>query len=55
MMEPKDMAMKIANVLDDKKGIDVMIIDIATKASFAEHLVLASMGRSGNRSWCRIE
>lgn len=42
MMEPKDMATKIANVLDDKKGIDVMIIDIATKASFAEYLVLAS-------------
>ena len=42
MMEPKEMAMKIAGVLDDKKAIDVMIIDIATKASFADCLVLAS-------------
>lgn len=41
-MEPKEMAMKVAGILDDKKAIDVMIIDIATKASFADYLILAS-------------
>lgn len=44
MMEPKEMAVKTAKQLDDKKAIDVTIIDISTKASFADYFVIASAG-----------
>lgn len=44
MMEPKDLAAKIAAILDDKKALDVALIDISEKASFADYFVLASTG-----------
>ena len=44
MMEPKDLAARIAAVLDDKKALDVALIDISEKASFADYFVLASTG-----------
>lgn len=42
MMEPKEMAIKIAKQLDERKAIDVAVIDIGQKASFADYFVLAS-------------
>ncbi|MDO4545376.1 MAG: ribosome silencing factor [Bacillota bacterium] len=44
MMEPKELAKKIAELLDEKKALDVTIIDISPKASFADYFVLASGG-----------
>lgn len=44
MMEPKELAMKIAKVLNDKKAIDVLVIDISRNASFADYFVMASGG-----------
>ncbi|MEG0391502.1 MAG: ribosome silencing factor [Anaerovoracaceae bacterium] len=41
-MNSKDIALKIAKILDDKKGLDIFIIDIATKSSFADYFILAS-------------
>ena len=29
MMEPKDLAAKVAEILDDKKALDVVLIDIS--------------------------
>ncbi len=42
MMEPRDLALKIAELLRDKKAEKVTIINIAPKASFADYFVLAS-------------
>ena len=42
MMEPRDLALKIAKMLDSKKAIDVTVIDIGTKASFADYFVICS-------------
>ena len=42
MMEPKDLAAKVAEILDDKKALDVVLIDISGKAAFADYFVLAS-------------
>ena len=36
MMEPKELALKVAKLLDDKKAQDVTVIDIGLKASFAD-------------------
>ncbi len=44
MMEPRELALKTAKLLDDKKAIDVMVIDISPKASFADYFVMASAG-----------
>ncbi len=44
MMEPKELALKIAKMLDDKKAQDVLVIDISQKASFADYFVMASGG-----------
>ena len=44
MMESKEMAMKIAKLLDERKAIDVQVIDIALKSSFADYFVMASAG-----------
>jgi ribosome-associated protein len=38
----KDLAVEIANIIFNKKGIDVMVIDIAEKSSFADYFVIAS-------------
>ena len=43
-MESKEMAMKIAKLLDERKAIDVQVIDIALKSSFADYFVMASAG-----------
>jgi ribosome-associated protein len=37
-----ELAMKAAKILDEKKGRDIAIIDIRSKASFADYFVLAS-------------
>ena len=44
MMEPKELALKIANMLDEKLAKDVLVIDIGLKASFADYFVMASGG-----------
>lgn len=44
MMEPRELAMKIAEHIEQKKGEDVTVIDISSKASFADYFVLASVG-----------
>ena len=43
-MEPKELAELIAKTLDDKKGIDVALINIAERSSFADYFVLVSAG-----------
>ena len=43
-MENKDLAMTIANLLDEKKAVDIKVIDIAEKSSFADYFVNASAG-----------
>ena len=37
MMEPKELSLKVAKLLDDRKAIDVTVIDISPKASFADY------------------
>ena len=44
MNEERAKAEAIAKVLSDKKGMDVAVIDIGPKASFADFFVLASGG-----------
>lgn len=46
MMESKELALKIARVLNDKKALDVTVIDISERASFADYFVLASAGNA---------
>lgn len=43
-MENRDVAIKAADVLNDKKGQNVIIIDVAEKSSFADYLVIATGG-----------
>jgi len=43
-MNNKDIALKAAAVLINKKALDVVIIDIAEKSSFADYFVIASGG-----------
>ncbi|MCQ4635906.1 ribosome silencing factor [Anaerovorax odorimutans] len=43
-MDCKDMAMFSARVLDNKKARDIAVINIGTKAAFADYMVLASGG-----------
>ena len=40
-MENKELALIAARAIDDKKGMDVKIIDIAEKSSFADYLIIA--------------
>ena len=44
MLEPKEMAQKIAKKLSDNKAGDVCIIDISPKSSFADYFVMGSAG-----------
>ena len=44
MMEPKELSLKVAKLLDDRKAIDVTVIDISPKASFADYFVMGSAG-----------
>ena len=41
-MSSKDIAIKLAEMLNDKKAEDIVVIDIAEKSSFADFLVVAS-------------
>ena len=41
-MSSKDIAMKLAELLHNKKAEDIVVIDIAEKSSFADFLVVAS-------------
>ena len=43
-MENKDLAMLIADFLNEKKAVDIKVIDIAEKSSFADFFVNASAG-----------
>lgn len=43
-MESKDLAKKIAEMLDSKKAKEVVVIDIAEKSSFADYFVNATAG-----------
>lgn len=44
MKEPRELARQIAEMLNDKKAMDVMLIDISSKSSFADCFVMASAG-----------
>ena len=44
MIEAKKMALDIAKLLDEKKAMDVAVIDISPTASFADYFVMASAG-----------
>ncbi len=41
-MNNKELAYEAAKALSGKKGIDIRIIDIAEKSSFADYLIVAS-------------
>lgn len=41
-MTNKEYALLAANVLSDKKGADIVVIDIQEKATFADYFVLCS-------------
>lgn len=41
-MDSRQIALKAASVLDSKKALDVTVIDIAEKSSFADYFVIAS-------------
>jgi len=43
-MTTKDLALKIADILDTKKAKDITIIDIAVKSGFADYFILATAG-----------
>ena len=43
-MDNKSLAMEAAHVLDAKQAIDITIIDVAEKSSFADYLIIASGG-----------
>lgn len=44
MIESKELALKIARLLKEKKAIDVTVIDISPKASFSDYFVMSSAG-----------
>ena len=44
MMDSKQLALKTAEQLKEKKAMDVAVIDISPKASFADFFVMASGG-----------
>jgi len=43
-MNNKELALKAAEVLDDKKAQDIMVIDISNISGFADYFVIASGG-----------
>lgn len=43
-MNNKELAMKLAEFLDEKKAIDIKVIDISEKSSFADYFINASVG-----------
>lgn len=54
MMESKEMAIKIAKQLDEKKAADVTVLNIIPKASFADYFVIAT-GGSGRQLSSLVE
>lgn len=43
-MDNKSFALLAARTLDNKKALDIVVIDIAEKSSFADYMVIASGG-----------
>lgn len=43
-MDSREYALEAAKVLDDKRGINIKVIDVAEKSSFADYLVVVSGG-----------
>ncbi len=43
-MNNKEIALKAAAILQNKKAMDVMVVDIKEKSSFADYLIIASGG-----------
>lgn len=43
-MNSKEIALLAAKILDQKKALDIVIIDIGEKSSFADYFVIASGG-----------
>ena len=41
-MESKDLAEKIVEILESKKGIDIEIVDVTGKTTLADYFVIAS-------------
>lgn len=41
-MTNKDYAILAAKVLDDKKAVDIKVMDISEKSSFADYLIIAT-------------
>ena len=41
-MENKEAALYAAKILDEKKAVDITVIDIMEKSSFADYLVIAT-------------
>ena len=43
-MNNREVAIEAATILDNKKALDVIVLDISEKSSFADYLVIASGG-----------
>ena len=41
-MDSKELAAKIAEILDSKKGIDIEMIDVSEKTTLADYFIIAS-------------
>ena len=41
-MDSKELATKISQILDDKKGMDIEVIDVADKTVLADYFVIVS-------------
>lgn len=41
-MDSKELATKIADILDSKKGIDIEVIDVADKTTLADYFVICT-------------
>ena len=42
MMNPKELALKIANILDEKKGENITILDVGHMTSVTDYFVICS-------------
>lgn len=43
-MNSREIALLTARTIDQKKGTDIVVIDIAARSSFADYMILASGG-----------
>ena len=41
-MDSKELATKVAEILDSKKGIDIEMIDVSEKTTLADYFIIAS-------------